>query len=173
MTHVIVSAQKPVVTGKVISDYAPAPTTLSNLISSAKIIVYARVDDTKNAALAHSGRRQPMTEYYVRVLDVIKGDVTQGQLLTILRSGGSVDEGDHIVQSIDPSFGPFREKENYVLFLNWNVSLARFEVVYGPNGAFHVAGSTIEPMGNSSFSTSSRGRPANDFISDTKKLSRN
>src|ERR1044071_1711808 len=120
---VLVSAQKPVVRAPVFVDYAPPPTTWSGLVSGAKVVIRGRIDDAQNSALTQMGRSQRTTEYWVRVVDVIKGDVAPGQLLTVLRNGGTTDKGGHIVQTFEPNFAPFQVGDTYVLFLNWNAAL--------------------------------------------------
>ena|ERR1051326_293263 len=169
---VVVLAQKPVVRMPVFADYGPPPTTWSDLVANAKVVVHARVEESQNASRMDSGRAQGMTAYSIRVLDPIKGDIIPGQILTVLRYGGTTDRGDHVGLSFDPSFPAFQTGDNYVFFLTWNIVLSAFQVAHGPNGAFHVNGGAVEPIGSSPLSASARGRQLGEFLAATKRMSR-
>lgn len=166
----VLLAQKPVVAGPVFVDYMPAPNSLSGLVKSADAVVRATVTGAQNNVIIRDGRYHGKTDYTVTVNEIVKGvsGLQVGNSITVARDGGDVDLGDKIARSFDPNFAPFQIGEQYLLFVRWNPQLLRFEVQWGPDGAFHVSDGVVEAMGHAATSGELNGQRLDRVLSSIR-----
>ena len=166
------AAQKPVITGQVISEYEPSPETLDGLLHSADAVVRGTVTAMRNTPQTDGqGHFAAKTEYTLTLTEIVNGRVglAQGTSVTVVREGGDVDLGDKISRSVDPAFAPFQIGEQYILFLHWNGYLSKYQVNWGPDGAFHVSAGLVETMGRAPLSRQLHGQRVAALLAALKK----
>lgn len=162
----VLFAQKPVKTAPVFVDYQPVPKSLSGLMKSADAVVRATITGAENNVKSDQGRLHATTEYTIAVNEIVKGisGLQVGDSIIVVREGGDVDRGDYIGRSFDPSFSTFQVGDQYLLFVHWNPSLSRFQVQWGPDGAFHVSAGVVEAMGHAATSGQLQGQPLDQVL---------
>ena len=163
-------AQKPVTTAPVFVDYQPVPKSVGRLMNSADAVIRATVVSSQNHVRTENGHSYPTTEYTLTINEIIKGltGLEVGKTISILREGGDVDLGDRIRRSVDPSFSPFQVGEQYILFVHWNPSLSRFQVQWGPDGAFRISAGVVEAMGHAATSQQLHGQRLDQVLVSLK-----
>ena len=162
----VLFGQKPVTSGPLFVDYQPVPNSLSGLVKSADAVVRATVTGAQNNVKSEHGRFYATTDYSVAVSEIVKGisGLGVGMSITVVREGGDVDLGDKINRSFDPSFAQFKVGEQYLLFVHWNPSLSRFQVQWGPDGAFRISSGIVEAMGHAETSGQLHGQRLVDVL---------
>jgi hypothetical protein len=166
----VLLAQKPVTTAPIFIDYMPVPSSLASLVNSADAVIRGTITGSQNNLVTENGRFHPTTDYTVSVNEVIKGvpglDIAKS--ISVVREGGDVDLGDKIRRSVDLSFSPFQVGEQYLLFVHWNPALSRFQVQWGPDGAFRISAGVVEAMGHAATSRQLHGQRLDQVLRSLK-----
>ncbi len=136
-----------------------------------------RVDGLRfaSAAEAKTGRARDVTNYDLRVLEVLKPHgmlPPSGGAFTLTRVGGQHTENGTVVRSAVQGFEEFQKDGEYVLFLTWNNRTDTFDIAYGPDGSYHLlASGTVRPLGRSDVAEKQRDKDRAAFVRDVRAAS--
>ena len=76
-----------------------------------------------------------------------------------------------ITDYIDPHFAPFQAGEQYLLLLQWNPHLSKYQVRWGPDGAFHISAGVVEAMGHGAVAKQLHGHRVDEVLQTMRAIS--
>lgn len=109
------------------------------------------VVNNKNSQLIEDGTFI-FTDYDISVREVLKDNqaapVRQGDEITVTRLGGAIKLNGHIVRATDPSMGPLRVGETYLLYLKFLPDTGAYRPVARSvaEDTFHIKGEKISQV---------------------------
>jgi hypothetical protein len=141
-------------------------TSLDEIISNSDVIAVADVDKCAKVHSHPKAREIRLTDFEVRVVKIVKGDLPEGGKVTVqlLTSGSDADY--HVMKA----------GEQYVLFLSYNQVTSAYSPVGGPQGRFLVKDGQVYSMDAvhsdlGFINVTVDGQALDDFLSDVQGAS--
>jgi hypothetical protein len=167
---------KPIQTSLVFVNYAAPPTTLEGLTRISSAVIVGDVAGANTQSEWENRGQAVFTDYHIRIGEVLKPHdqlPVVGTVVTVRRSGGDWDAGNHIVRGIEPGFPQFSIGDTYLLFLHWNDARSTFEVRAGPNGAYRLSNGVLDSNGQSALAAKQKGRSVASVLAELRMVVQN
>ncbi|HEX6045636.1 MAG TPA: hypothetical protein VFZ22_14180 [Pyrinomonadaceae bacterium] len=116
--------------------------TLSDLGRASGVVVIGNVESTNTRLV--SSERFIVTDYTVKLTEVIKGYLRVGQTITVRKPGGlmNFDDGTSAEVKMAESWPAMNTTSKYVLFLSAKPDFT-FSIVGGPQGLLEMKGTVL------------------------------
>jgi hypothetical protein len=155
---------------KTFVDYAAPPETISALKRASDAAVRVTIRNTRPYQMdVPFAGAMPMTEHDAVVEEIFKSHPelpSIGTVISVIERAGSYETQERRVTSSEPSH--MLVNGEYVLFLEWNSNLSKFEPMYGPNAIYRIVGSTVESFSVSKVAQRQHGRPTIDLLTELR-----
>lgn len=154
----------PPINGQMFVDYLSPPATMRELMAKVPVVVRGRVEGFRYLNVGPEANR-PVTEYGVRVLEVIKGTTVRvGDRLAIARNGGVIANK----QMSEEGFSDFLPGEELLLFLEADARIGGYTPAYGPSGAYRVRGDVIESYASTPVAVKQHNRKLGEVLAELR-----
>ncbi|MDQ3283158.1 MAG: hypothetical protein M3Q69_17310 [Acidobacteriota bacterium] len=144
------------------------PPSLDVMWEGAVAVVRGRVIRTQPQLSKTSSSQSVVTEIRMHVDEVLKGQLTGGEI-TIHQLAGQVTQDGVTVRQVGVE--PLAPGSEYVVFLGWNRYLSRW-MVRGSSGVFELHQSGVRPFGKAKFIERLRNQSVPLFIDDLRRIAR-
>jgi hypothetical protein len=149
------------------TDGGGRPATLSEMLRNVDAVVVARmnrdqIDEVKVGRTPDNLAYR--TGFRFTVVEVITGELTEGDPITIWRLGKREDTEEFFLR---PKLG-----ETFVCFLTRSRFASGYEPVYGRYGTYQVSGGLLHQLVPHPTTAKYEGKPVDMFLSDLRALSK-
>jgi hypothetical protein len=142
------------------------PATLRQMVQEADAVVVARMDrdgTDEIKAGAPSDNLAYRTGFHFIVVEVVRGDLRDGDAITIWRMGMREDQERHFPR---PILG-----ETFVFFLTRDRSPDGYRAVYGKYGTYRITDGLLRQFVPHPTTSRYEGKPVEEVLADLKALS--
>jgi hypothetical protein len=143
-----------------------APRTLEGLAAEADAVVLLRIERQHSyrwAAPSDPERMHILTNFGTRWIESFRVGSAVAPGDDIVQGGGHIDVGEQIESAIAHPHVPLNVGDEYVLFLK-RYEHGKVRIHHGPEGAFRIRNSPVEPTGQQELASAWRGRAAAKFL---------
>jgi hypothetical protein len=150
------------------------PRSLPEMVNAADAVVFGRVlgGESKEGGFFHKNGSGITTFYRFEAEEILAtgtGRSIDPNELTIVRDGGSIEQGHHVVKSEVEDFPQFESGQEYVLFLRWNTEHEAWAPAWGPHGTFHVTAGKVQCLGFAAICKEQNGLSIDDFLAGLRR----
>lgn len=141
-------------------------TTLEEIVENSDSIVIAQVDQCVKVHSHPKAKEIRLTDFEVTVEKTIRGDISEGKIVTVQLVTSGEDADYHVMKAGD----------RYVLFLTFNEITSSYVPVGGPQGRFLIDNSNrVYSLGNiypdlGFLAVKVDGTPLEDFVKEIQSM---